>query len=82
MGKFKIKINIEIDECENVNNKNPEEQEDGSFEMVIDESDAISIDKSERALIETTYPAIRKALAEHLSMMSKKKPSKKGKKKI
>ncbi len=80
MGKFKIKIRVEIDECEDRNNKNPEEQVNGSFDMIIDESEAISIDKSEEAILEITYPSIRKALAEHLSKMSKKKSSKKRKK--
>jgi hypothetical protein len=46
----------------------------GEFELVLDEKQAISIDDCEQALLRTNYPAVRAALAEHLSAMSKKKP--------
>lgn len=46
------------------------------FEMMLSESDACSIDKSEQAILATCWPAMREALAEHLNAVSKKKPNK------
>ena len=77
MSNFKVKVHVEIVESEESNEKELEQQADGSFTMVINEKDAISIDNSERALLKTTYPAIRKALAMHLENLSKKKALKK-----
>ena len=79
MGNYKIKVNVEIVECDDQNEKAAEEQNDGSFTMTINEKDAISIDNSERALLSTAYPAIREALAKHLENVSKKKALKKPK---
>lgn len=79
MGNYKIKVKVEIVECDAENGKTPQEKDDGSFEMIIDEKDAISIDNSEQALLSTAYPSIRKALAKHLEEVSKKKSLKKGK---
>jgi hypothetical protein len=77
MSNFKIKVHVEIVECDEKDAKAAERQDDGSFAMVINEKDAISIDNSEKALLRTSYPAIRKALSEHLENVSKKKSSKK-----
>lgn len=79
MGNYKIKVKVEIVECDAENCKTQQEKDDGSFEMIIDEKDAISIDNSERALLSTAYPSIRKALAKHLEEVSKKKSLKKEK---
>lgn len=49
---------------------------DGEFEMLLTEADACSIDKSEQAVLGTCWPAMRDALAQHLSTVSKKKPKK------
>ena len=61
--RYKIKINIEIEECKYVRVSAPEMQEDGSFEMTISEEEAIDIDKCEKALLETSYPTIREAMS-------------------
>ena len=83
MGKYEIKVKVEIVENEqpNENEHGPQEQDDGSFTMVIDQKDAESIDNSEKALLETAYPTIRKALSKHLENVSKKKPLKAPKRK-
>ena len=83
MGKYKIKVKVEIVESDqlNENEHGPQEQNDGSFTMLIDEKDAVSIDNSEKALLETAYPTIRKALSKHLENVSKKKPLKAPKRK-
>ena len=73
MGKYKIKVNIEIAECEESDVSSPTKQEDGSFEISLSESDAIDIDRCEQALLQTSHPAIRAALSRHLSERSKKK---------
>ena len=65
MSNFKIKVHVEIVECSEKTGNEAERQDDGSFSMIINEKDAISIDNSEKALLKTNYPAIRKALAEH-----------------
>ena len=77
MGNYKIKVKIEVVECEEDNGNSLQEKDDGSFEMVIDEKDSMSIDNCEKALLFTTYPSIRKALSKHLEEVSKKKPLKK-----
>lgn len=78
MGNFKIKVKVEIVECDqqSENEHEPQEQDDGSFTMIIDQKDAESIDNSEKALLETVYPTIRNALSKHLENISKKKPLK------
>ena len=81
MGKYKIKVKVEIVESENRDTHAPLEQNDGSFEMIIDGKDAVSIDKSEQALLSTAYPSIREALSKHLEKVSKKKSLKKPKRK-
>lgn len=76
MGKYEIKVKVEIVESSKQNAHEPQEENDGSFTMIIDEKDAESIDHSEKALLETAYPTIRKALSKHLENVSKKKPLK------
>lgn len=81
MGKYKIRVKIELVESDDPEHNSPMKQKDGSFEMSINEADAISIDNCETAVMRTSYEAIRDALSEHLSQASKKKPSKKQKRK-
>ena len=47
---------------------------DGCFDMILSEDDAVSIDKSEQAILMTCWPAMRQALSQHLETVSKKKP--------
>jgi hypothetical protein len=83
MGKYEIRVKIEIVERDqqNEDEHDLQEQNDGSFTMIIDEKDAVSIDNSEKALLATAYPTIRKALSKHLEKVSKKKSLKKPKRK-
>ena len=46
----------------------------GSFEVLLSDADAVSIDKSEQAILRTSWPAMRDALSCHLTEVSKKKP--------
>ena len=73
MSKYKIKVNVELIECdESEPNNVPTRQKDGSFTMTINEQDAISIDKCESSVLRTAYPMIRDALSKHLTEVSKK----------
>ena len=74
MSQYKISVEIQIEECEEAVDKNPVEQADGSFQLVISDKTASSIDACEQALLSTHWPAIRKAISEHLTALSKKKP--------
>ena len=73
MSNYKIRVKVEFVECDDPEQDSPMKQSDGSFEMSIDEADAISIDNCETAALRTSYEAIRGALSEHLSQASKKK---------
>jgi hypothetical protein len=70
---YKIKVKVEIVESDEEPIGSHIEREDGQFEIVLNEAQAISIDDCEQALLQTNYPAIRAALAKHLSEVSKKK---------
>ena len=72
----KISIKIEMTESDDEQCLEPRKESDGSFTMSISEADSISIDKSEKSVLQTAYPAIREALKQHLSELSKKKPLK------
>jgi len=73
MGKYKIKVKVELVECSEAKKHDPSKQEDGSFTMTISEQDAVSIDNCEKAVLRTAYPSIREAISKHLSEISKKK---------
>ena len=73
MSNYKIRVKVEFIECNDPEQDSPMKQSDGSFEMSIDEADAISIDNCETAALRTSYEAIRGALSEHLSQASKNK---------
>jgi hypothetical protein len=64
----------EIVPCTESPTHEPVKQDDGSFQITIAEPDAISIDKCERALLQTAYPTLREVLSTHLSAVSKKTP--------
>jgi hypothetical protein len=80
MKKHKIRVKIEVVECEEEKTGEIGKIDDGEFEMVITPEQATSIDDFEQALLVTNYEAIRDAVRKHLSEVSKKKPSKRGEK--
>lgn len=69
---YKIKVKVEIVESDQEAEVDLIQTEDGQFELVISEEQAINIDECEQALLGTNYPAIRAALAKHLTELSKK----------
>lgn len=74
---YKVKVNVEIVESDQEVAVDLIQTEAGQFELVISEEQALSIDACEQALLRTNYPAIRAALAKHLTELSKKKQLKK-----
>lgn len=74
MSRYRIRVEVKIEESDDTVAQNPVEQADGSFRVVIPEATASSIDECEQALLRTNYVAVRQALADHLSDLSKKKP--------
>ena len=70
---YKIKVHVEIIESDQEVESELVQTEEGQFELVISEEQAISIDGCEQALLRTNYPAIRAAIAKHLTELSKKK---------
>lgn len=75
MNAYTIRINVEIVPTTELPYVTPAHSDDGYIEVIIPESEARSIDLCERRLLDTTHPAIRDALARHLSALSQKKPS-------
>jgi hypothetical protein len=75
MKKHKIRIKVEIVECEKEVGSVGELEQlgDGEFELVISPEQACSIDDCEAELLRANYPAVRDALEKHLSRISQKK---------
>jgi hypothetical protein len=72
--RVRAQVVVEQVDCEEAGSGEVEERSDGSFELMLSEQDGCSIDKSEQAVLRASWPAMRKALAEHLRAVSKKKP--------
>lgn len=75
MKSHRIRIKVEIEECEEkrLGGDQPLQLGDGEFELLISDAVAGSIDDCEQAVLATNYPAIRDALSKHLAEYSKKK---------
>ncbi len=71
MTNYKMSIQIEMIPCDAVPTRHPVKQEDGSVCLILSETEAMNIDVCEQALLQTTYPTLREALATHLSELSK-----------
>lgn len=74
MSTYKIRVHIEMIPCDDAPTEAPIKEQDGSLSLVLSETDAISIDACEQALLRTTYPTLRETLSTHLSELAKKKP--------
>lgn len=71
MPNYEIKIQVEISPTDQDVISGATASADGSFRIVMSRDSAQSIDQCEQALLAVNYPAIREALARHLSEMSK-----------
>ena len=74
MSRYKMRIHVEMIPCDEAPTSEPVKAEDGSVSRILSETDAMSIDACEQALLQTTYPTLRETLATHLSEIAKKKP--------
>jgi len=77
MKNTKIRVKIELVETDDPIQKDPLKGSDGSFSIVVDEAKAISIDQIEKSVLITNWPAIRDAIGQHLTEISKKNSRKK-----
>ncbi len=73
MSNYKIRVKIEIEESEEENLNRIAENEDGGFEINIDQMGAESIDICEQAMLKVDYHALRNAISRHLTELSKKR---------
>ncbi|MGK5094275.1 hypothetical protein WDW89_19950 [Deltaproteobacteria bacterium TL4] len=71
MSNYEIKIQIVIQKTENEKTNGVESIPEKGFRIVISNESAQSIDESEKALLLVNYPALRQALSNHLSEMSR-----------
>jgi len=78
MGKYRIRVKVELVQCDGAKASGLEKEGEGHFSMTIDEKEAVSIDNCEKSVLLTAYPTIRDAISTHLSEISKKKRRKKG----
>ena len=69
-----VRVHVESVPCPEALTPTPVKQPDGSVQIAIADTDALRIDRGERALFQTAYPTLREALSTHLSALSKKKP--------
>lgn len=79
MRNVKIKVNINFSETdESVTEAGcVEALDDGTFQLILDEGSEFDIDRLEKSLLQTNYPALRSALCQHLERVGKKKPGSK-----
>lgn len=73
MANYEIKIQVDISPTDEDVTPGARPSADGSFRIVMGRESAQSIDQCEQALLAVNYPAIREALARHLSEVSKQK---------
>jgi len=73
MPNYEIKIQVDMSATEQEVTQGVTPSADGSFRIVIGRESGQSIDQCEQALLAVNYPAIREALARHLSEVSKQK---------
>jgi hypothetical protein len=75
MGKnlrLRIKVELVETEAEPSSDRHPEEQADGSFSLVLAESEELNISALDRAALDVSFPALREALSRHLAEAGKK----------
>ena len=75
MRNIIVSINVSLRETEDsvTESDGVERMDDGSFRVILDHQAEFNIDRLESALLQTSYPALRKALSDHLEQASKKK---------
>ena len=72
MKSTQIRVKIELVETDESIQNDPLKGSDGSFSIVVDENKAISIDQMEKSVLTTNWPAIRDAISQYFTELSKK----------
>jgi len=67
-SSYEIRVNISI-----IENGDTQKSSQGYVSLIINEEEAENIDKIEKSVLKTSFPAIRKAVSNHLTLISKKK---------
>jgi len=70
---IKVSISIEKNGKDQVEVVKPKKNNNGYFSLIISESEAESIDQIEKAVLKTSFPAIRDAVSNHLTDLSLQK---------
>ena len=78
MSNYKIEVRIEIEKTDHPVSEGMNQVADGSFNIVVPQKFAESIDKCEKALLAINYPAIREALSHHMSEISRQEAERYG----
>ena len=81
MGDVEVSIKIEINPLDKAQGRTGavERVGDGHFRLVLSDQDPLDINALEQGLLQTNYPALREALAQHLEAAVKKKSPKSAK---
>lgn len=69
---FRIKVEIVETEAEPSSGRNPQEEADGAFSLVLPAGDELNISALDRAALDVSFPALREALSRHLAETGKK----------
>jgi len=69
-NNYRVKVQVEIEECTDTTTDGPRKEGIGAFERVISAKQARSIDECEQIVLQTNYDALRDAFAHHLSTVS------------
>jgi hypothetical protein len=70
-NNYKIRIQVEIEECVGPTTDGPQREGVGAFEWIIPSEQAHSIDDCEQSLLQVNADALRDAFAYHLSYLSR-----------
>ncbi len=73
MQNYEIIVKIESKKNKKSSTSTAIREKDGSVRIIISEEEAIKIDEYEKALLETSYAAMREAIGDHFTEVSKEK---------
>jgi hypothetical protein len=70
-NNYRVKVQVEIEECTDTTTDGLEQEDVGIFEWVISAEQAHNIDKCEQIVLQTNHNAIRDAFGHHFSNVSR-----------
>jgi hypothetical protein len=69
---FRIKVEIVETEAAPSADRHPQEEADGTFSLVLPDTDELNISALDRTALDVSFPALRQALSKHLAQAGKK----------